>query len=492
MQTFQFVLIAIYTGSLIYITAFAIIQLRLLQAYRKYKTQKAVFPALGEGDHYPVVTIQLPIFNEVYVVDRLIDNICRMDYPREKLEIQVLDDSTDETVECAARKVAHYREQGIDIVHLHRTDRKGYKAGALREGTAVCRGEFIAIFDADFLPNPDFLKKALPHFSSPQTGVVQTRWEHINEDYSLLTKLQAFQLNVHFTVEQAGRFASGHFLQFNGTAGIWRKTCIEDAGGWQSDTLTEDLDLSYRAQLRGWKIHYVEDIVCPAELPAEIHGLKSQQFRWMKGGAENSRKLLPIILRAKLPLDTKFHAVMHLLGSSIFLVIFGVALLSVPVLWAMEDLQLKATFLGFCLLGTLAVMSVFYEANNMMCWKRKHVPYRFLRFFLLFPLFMALSMGFSLHNSAAVIDGYLGRKSTFVRTPKFNLTGLRQEFLSNAYRIRNISTRNLLELMVCLYFAVAIAFGIYVEYYSFLLFHILLMTGFGLNLFYSVRHLSIK
>lgn len=492
MNTIQLLLIALYTGSLLYITIFSLLQLGLLKAYREHKKQKQILPPLNDEDDYPVVTVQLPIFNEMFVVDRLLDNITKLDYPKDKLEIQVLDDSTDETAGHAAQKVEFYKSQGFDIQHIHRTDRKGFKAGALREGMKTCKGEFIAIFDADFLPNSNFLKTSLPYFNSDKIGVVQTRWEHINEDYSFLTKLQAFQLNVHFTVEQAGRYAAGHFLQFNGTAGIWRKTCIDDAGGWQSDTLTEDLDLSYRAQLKGWKIRYVEDIICPAELPAEMHGLKSQQFRWMKGGAENSRKLLPIILKANLPLSTKFHAIMHLMGSGIFLVIFWVSLLSVPVLFAMDDLGLKATFLGFCLLGTLAVMSVFYEANNMMCWKEKNVKHKFWRFLLLFPTFMALSMGFSFHNSIAVIEGYMGKKSAFIRTPKFNLTTLKDKVFRNGYLIQQLTLRTWLEFFICLYFAFAIGLGFYIEYYSFLLFHFLLMLGFGLNFFYSLRHLSLK
>ncbi len=492
MDTIQIVLIFLYTGSLLYITLFSLLQLRLLQAYRKHKKNKIILSPLQDSDRHPMVTIQLPIFNEQFVIDRLLDNITQLDYPKDKMEIQVLDDSTDDTKQYAAEKVAFYRNQGYDITHIHRTDRKGYKAGALKEGTKICKGEFIAIFDADFLPHSDFLKKSIPYFNAPEIGVVQTRWEHINEDYSLLTKLQAFQLNVHFTVEQAGRCAAGHFLQFNGTAGIWRKSCIDDAGGWQSDTLTEDLDLSYRAQLKGWKIKYVEDIVCPAELPAEMYGLKSQQFRWMKGGAENSRKLLPIILKSKLPLATKFHAFMHLVSSGIFLVIFWVALISVPVLCAMDNLELKATFLGFCLLGTLAVMSVFYEANAMMCWKEKGTKHRFLRFLLLFPSFMALSMGFSFHNSIAVLEGYLGKKSAFIRTPKFNLITLKDQILNNNYLIQQITLKTWIEFFIFIYFAFAIGLGIYIEYYSFLLFHSLLMFGFGLNFFYSLRHLSFK
>lgn len=492
MNTLQVVLLALYTGSLLYITLFSLLQLKLLRAYKNSKNQNQDLHPLTDKDDLPLVTIQLPIFNEMYVVERLLDNITKLDYPKDKMEIQVLDDSTDESSLIASNKVNHYKELGFDIHYIHRTDRSGYKAGALKEGTKVCKGDFIAIFDADFLPRPDFLKKSMAYFNSPEIGVVQTRWEHINEDYSLLTKLQAFQLNVHFTVEQAGRNAAGHFLQFNGTAGIWRKACIDDAGGWHSDTLTEDLDLSYRAQLKGWKIKYAENISCPAELPAEMYGLKSQQFRWMKGGAENSRKLMPVILKSKLSMSTKFHALMHLVSSGIFLMIFWVALLSVPVLIIMDDLGLKATFLGFCLLGTLAVMSVFYEANNMMCWKEKNVKYKFLRFMHLFPAFMALSMGFSFHNSIAVIEGYLGKKSAFIRTPKFNLTSIKDKLIGQNNQFHQINFKTWIEFLICLYFAFAIGLGFYLEYYSFLVFHSLLMLGFGLNFFYSLRHLSFK
>jgi cellulose synthase/poly-beta-1,6-N-acetylglucosamine synthase-like glycosyltransferase len=467
MDKFQILIISVYTLCLLYITIFSLLQLNLLKAYRKQKKDKQTIEPLKPSDDHPHVTVQLPVYNELYVVERLLDNIVKLDYPKDRLEIQVLDDSTDETTFIAKRKVDQFKLQGFDIHYIHRTDRSGFKAGALREGTKICKGEFIAIFDADFLPESDFLKRALPYFSDAETGVVQTRWEHINENYSLLTKLQAFQLNVHFTVEQAGRCAAGHFLQFNGTAGIWRRSTIDDAGGWQTDTLTEDLDLSYRAQLRGWKIKYVEDISCPAELPAEMYGLKSQQFRWMKGGAENSRKLLPIILKSNLSIATKFHAFMHLVSSGIFLIIFWVALISVPVLFSMDDMGLKATFLGFCLLGTLAVMSVFYEANNMMCWKEKKIKRRFLRFLILFPTFMAISMGFSFHNSIAVLEGYFGKKSAFIRTPKFDVGILKDRLISNTYLLQKISFKTWVEAFICLYFIFAIALGFYLEYYSF-------------------------
>ncbi len=468
------------------------LQLNLLKAYRKHKKDKVILAPLSDKDEHPFVTIQLPIYNELYVVDRLLDNITKFDYPKDKYEIQVLDDSTDETAKHAAMKVEAFQKQGYNIYHLHRVNRTGFKAGALKEGMKTAKGEFIAIFDADFLPKPDFLKRSLPYFHDQRVGVVQSRWEHINEDYSLLTKLQAFQLNVHFTVEQAGRCEAGHFLQFNGTAGIWRTRAIEDAGGWHSDTLTEDLDLSYRAQMKGWKVKYVEDITCPAELPADMHSWKSQQFRWMKGGAENSRKLIPFILNSDLPLNTKFHACMHLMASSIFLIIFWAGLISVAVLYAMDDLNLKATFLGFCLLGTLSVMALFYEANNMTCWKEKPTALKLWRFMVLFPLFTALSMGLSLHNTIAVIQGWIGKKSAFIRTPKFNIQCMTDSIKGNNYLSQKINWTTWLEALIFLYFLFAIGLGFYLEYYSFLLFHILLMVGFGLNCIYSLLHLRAK
>jgi cellulose synthase/poly-beta-1,6-N-acetylglucosamine synthase-like glycosyltransferase len=276
----------IYVLALTYITVYCLMQLNLLYHYKRYhsKNNASEIPRAENDENLPYVTIQLPIFNEMYVVERLIDNIVQFDYPKSKFEIHVLDDSTDETVEITRKKVEEYKAKGFNIEQICRTDRIGYKAGALKEATKKAKGEFIAIFDADFLPRPDFLRSTIPQFNDPKVGVVQTRWEHINQDYSILTRLQALQLNVHFTVEQQGRRAGNYFLQFNGTAGVWRKETIDDAGGWEADTLTEDLDLSIRAQLKGWEIVYLEKFGSPAELPAEMNGLKSQQFRWMKGG----------------------------------------------------------------------------------------------------------------------------------------------------------------------------------------------------------------
>jgi len=336
LEIFGYIILAVYCGALVYITVFCLMQLQLLWIYRRIDT-------IGElrsdnGSSYPIVTIQLPVFNELYVVERLIDNICALDYPSDKLQIQVLDDSTDETLDLTQKKVDEYQDKGFDIQLIHRKDRTGYKAGALANGMKTARGEFIAIFDADFMPNKDFLLRTLPYFADSKVGVVQTRWEHLNRDYSLITKLQAFQLNVHFTIEQSGRQAADYLLQFNGTAGVWRAKAIEDAGGWEADTLTEDLDLSYRAQLKGWSIKYLEDVGSPAELPAEMNGLKSQQFRWMKGGAETARKMIPSVWRSPLSFSKKMHATIHLLSSTIFVFVFVIGVFSVPLTFLIKPL----------------------------------------------------------------------------------------------------------------------------------------------------------
>jgi len=319
MAVLYYILLAIYSFVLLYITVYCVMQFQLLYHYNRNRRVRENSIKTLNGSYLPFVTVQLPVFNELHVVERLIEKICAFDYPSDRIEIQVLDDSTDETADIARKKVAYYREKGVQIQHLHRENRVGYKAGALHDALPLAKGELIAIFDADFLPRVDFLKKTIPYFEDREVGVVQTRWEHINQSYSLITELQALQLNVHFTVEQGGREAGDFMLQFNGTAGIWRRSAIEDAGGWEADTLTEDLDLSYRAQLKGWKIKYREEIGSPAELPVEMNGFKSQQFRWMKGGAETARKILPKVWRSALSFNQKLQATIHLLGSTIFI-----------------------------------------------------------------------------------------------------------------------------------------------------------------------------
>jgi cellulose synthase/poly-beta-1,6-N-acetylglucosamine synthase-like glycosyltransferase len=457
------------------ILIYNLLQLNLLFHYLGKK--KAVPPQPLAPDALPMVTVQLPLYNEPYVAERLIDNIAAMEYPRDRLEVQILDDSTDATTELCEKKAAFYRNQGFDILVIHRTDRTGFKAGALAEGLLRAKGEFVAVFDADFLPNPQFLNNTVPYFQDEKVGVVQTRWTHLNDDYSLFTKLQALQLNVHFTIEQMGRKAGRHFLQFNGTAGIWRKRTIDDAGGWKADTLTEDLDLSYRAQLKHWEIVYLENVEAPAELPVEMNGIKSQQFRWMKGGAENARRLTPIILKSDLNLTTKLHAVAHLFNSSIFVAVLMIALASVALLPFLDDLAIDSRYLGLSLLGLFGVAAVYFYANiNLL--PRPLSCRKVLALIVYFPLLLIMSMGLSLHNSVAVIEGYLGVKSSFVRTPKYNIVGRVRRRMDNAQK-NPISNTLILEGLLTLTFAAALLMSVHIKDYSFFIFHLMLALGFG-------------
>jgi cellulose synthase/poly-beta-1,6-N-acetylglucosamine synthase-like glycosyltransferase len=491
MQLIAYIIIGIYTVALIYVTLYCLVQFHLLIKYGKGRKHLNQPPRpLAYSDDLPDVTVQLPIYNEQFVVERLIDNIVKLDYPPDKLQIQVLDDSTDETSKACQAKVEFYQRQGINIVYCHRTHRDGYKAGALRDGLATASGRFIAIFDADFLPNPEFLLQTIPFFEDERIGVVQTRWEHLNVDYSLITQLQAFQLNVHFTVEQTGRQQGNYFLQFNGTAGVWRRETIEEAGGWAADTLTEDLDLSYRAQLKGWRIAYHQELASPAELPSEMNGLKSQQFRWMKGGAENARRLIPMILRSELSVIKKVHALSHLLSSSVFLVIFILAITSVPAMFLMSRVNIDMRLYWFFMIGFVTVGCVYFVANRDTTWKHEPGYKSILRFLILFPVFLSLSMGLSLHNSIAVIQGYLGKQTAFVRTPKFNIRQLQDTFKRGVYAVGNVSGVTIIEGLLAVYFLLAIIAGIQSGKTSFLIYHFMLMVGFGSIFIYSIKHLS--
>ena len=335
------ILMVIYSTALVLILLYSLSQLNLLFNYLSFRSNKQkegpLFD-LSDPKQVPYVTIQLPVFNELYVMERLLESVCNIDYPKDRLEIQVLDDSNDESVEIAAKKIKELSAQGHNINHVFRDSREGFKAGALKYGLTLAKGEYIAIFDADFLPSKDWLKKTVPYFKNSEIGVVQTRWGHINRDYSILTRVQAFALDAHFTLEQVGRNSKEHFINFNGTAGIWRKECILDAGNWEGDTLTEDLDLSYRAQLKNWKFKYLEEVETPAELPVVISAIRSQQFRWNKGGAENFRKMIRKVFASKhVPLKTRLHAGMHLLNSTMFLNVLIVALLSIPMLYIKNE-----------------------------------------------------------------------------------------------------------------------------------------------------------
>jgi len=484
-----YTLLAVYAIALTYITLYCLMQFHLLFHYQRTRKKVATETALDlSADDVPFVTIQLPIFNELYVTERLIDNITKFDYPKDRYEIHVLDDSTDETLEISRRKVEEYKAKGFNIDLIRRPDRVGYKAGALKYGMQYAKGDFIAIFDADFLPNADFLRKTMPYFRDEKIGVVQTRWEHINENYSLLTRLQAFQLNVHFTVEQRGREAGSYLLQFNGTAGVWRRETIDSAGGWEADTLTEDLDLSYRAQLKGWKIAFREDIGSPAELPAEMNGLKSQQFRWMKGGAETAKKMLPTVWDSDMPFWKKIHASMHLMASSVFLCVFVMGVFSVPILFFINPLGIDSRYFGVFLLSLVSIILVYYVANVDQEWKEGSKLWLIIKFIFIFPIFLALSMGLSLHNSVAVIQGYLGRKSAFIRTPKFDIKGISDSFKKEKYQAKKISSVTIWEGLLSIYFFAGVIAAFYVQDKTFLMLHILLTVGYGATFFYTLKH----
>ncbi len=484
----QFIL-SLYALSLLLLFAYNLGQLSLIVIYlRSGRKRQAATVATAPVDWatLPTVTVQLPLYNELYVVERLIDAVAALNYPTDKLEIQVLDDSTDESIELSTRKVADYQKLGLPIQLIRRPDRVGFKAGALAYGLDRAMGEFVAIFDADFVPDPDFLLKTVPHFANPDIGIVQTRWTHLNEDYSLLTQLQAFGLNAHFFIEQSGRNAAGFFMNFNGTAGVWRKQAIYDAGGWSSDTLTEDLDLSYRAQLKGWKFVYREDIGSPAELPVAMVALKSQQYRWMKGAAECARRLMMSVLRSpNVPVVHKLHAFFHLFSSSTFLLVFALSVLSVPVLYirSLHPEWAMVYFLINFFQCNLIILLLFY---GIPFW-RSRTQSR-----LLFPWYFlsysSLMMGLSLHNAIAVIEGYIGRKTPFVRTPKFNVQKGSDTWRTNVYIASGFPWMTLLEGGMLLYFIGGIALGIYLNDYRMLFFHGMLTAGFGMVFVYSLLH----
>src|SRR5579864_1522335 len=411
----------------------------LVYLYMKHRDrQPRLLPPLAAP---PVVTIQLPLFNEMYVVDRLIAAVCAIEHPRELLEIQVLDDSTDETRELAELAVRRFVAQGVDIKYFHRTDRVGFKAGALEAGLKVARGEFIAIFDADFIPTADFLTKLMPHFGHEKVAMVQARWGHINEDYSLLTRIQAILLDGHFILEHGGRNRGGRFFNFNGTAGIWRRTAIDDAGGWQHDTLTEDLDLSYRAQLRGWRFVFVPDVIAPAEVPVEMNAFKSQQHRWAKGSIQTCRKLLPQILRAKIPLATKAEAFFHLTANFNYPFMCVLSILMFPAMVIRYNMGWYEMLLIDVPLFFAATFSVcnFY----MVCQREIHRDWiariRYL------PFLMSIGIGLSINNSRAVFEALFNKQSDFARTPKYHIEGAADEWIGKKYH-QTVAVQPLIEL----------------------------------------------
>jgi cellulose synthase/poly-beta-1,6-N-acetylglucosamine synthase-like glycosyltransferase len=422
----------------------------------------------------PRVTVQLPLYNEMYVADRLLDSVTRIRYPKELLEIQVLDDSNDETTELARAAVERYRQQGFDIHYLHRAERTGFKAGALDVGLRAARGEFVLIFDADFVAPPEILESTLGHFSDPGVGMVQARWGHVNRDYSLLTQVQSVLLDGHFILEHGGRNRAGRFFNFNGTAGIWRREAIADAGGWQHDTLTEDLDLSYRAQLRGWRFVFVQDVVSPAEIPVEMNAFKNQQHRWAKGSIQTCRKLLPRILASDLPLRIKAEAAFHLTANLAHPLMVLLSLLMFPAMVIRYDMGLYEMlivdvplFIG----ATMSVCSFYSLSQREIFGDRWRTRLKYL------PAVLSVGIGLCVNNAKAVLEGLFGHESEFVRTPKHRVESRAEDWKTRRYR-GSLSFVPFVELGFAVYFTAMTYYAVTNGIFGTLPFVLLFQTGF--------------
>lgn len=436
------ILIAFYIVTALLLAVYAFNSWLLTALFLKHR--RNALPLSPAVEALPTVTVQLPIYNEALVVRRLIDAVARLDYPPHLLQIQVLDDSTDETTEFALAAVAEYRQRGCNIELLRRVDRTGFKAGALKHGLQTAWGEFIAIFDADFVPQPDFLKQTIPHLTAnPQVGFVQTRWGHLNRDYSLLTAAQALALDGHFVVEQTARNQSGLMINFNGTAGVWRRTCIEAAGGWQGDTISEDFDLSYRAQLAGWRCLFLPHVVAPAEIPPQLAAFKRQQFRWAKGSIQCLKKLGWRVFLAPLPWPVKLQALIHLSSYLVHPLMVILALITPILMWtnATTHIHFPLIYLSLVSLGPPLMYAVAQIALNPTTWGRN---YRAM------PLLILLGSGIALSNTKAVLEAFLGVGNVFRRTPKFNLTTMNDQWQTSAYRLA-VDGLALAELALSLY-----------------------------------------
>lgn len=464
-------LLAAYFGILLLLTLYGVHRWYLIWLFHRNRDRAHRPPSRFAT--LPRLTVQLPIYNEMYVATRLVDAVCALDYPRDRLEIQVLDDSTDETAALLAENVRRRRDEGFDIVHLRRSRREGFKAGALQAGLRRARGELVAIFDADFVPASNFARRLVHHFTDPRVGMVQARWGHLNPDHSPLTRVQSLFLDGHFVIEHTARNRSGCFFNFNGTAGIWRKQCIEDAGGWQHDTLTEDLDLSYRAQMKGWRFVFAPDHVAPAELPVEMGAFKSQQHRWAKGSIQTARKLLPRILASPLPVRVKLEATVHLTANLGYVLMVCLALLVVPSIWLRADISpwvIVLVDLPLFALSSLSVAAFYVVAQGRALGSRKGI----LRWV---PFLMAIGIGLSINNTRAVIEALRGRDSAFLRTPKYNLAR-GQRASTRRYR-GGTNADTWIELALGLYFAGATGLAMAAGWWAAVPFLLLFEIGYG-------------
>jgi cellulose synthase/poly-beta-1,6-N-acetylglucosamine synthase-like glycosyltransferase len=447
---------------------------RYVMAYLYHRHKYRLPTPLGRFDALPRVTIQLPIFNEMYVTERLIGAVAKMDYPRELLEVQVLDDSTDETQGIARACVDRHRADGLDIRYIHRTNRQGYKAGALEHGLAQAKGEFVAVFDADFVPEPDFLRRTIHFFTDPGIGMVQTRWGHLNRGYSALTQVQAILLDGHFVIEHTARNRSGRFFNFNGTAGIWRRTAIADGGGWQHDTLTEDLDLSYRAQLKGWRFVYLPHLVTQAEVPVEMNAFKSQQHRWAKGSIQTAMKLWPLLRRAELPKEVRREAFMHLTANLAYLLMIPLAILlpiTVVVRVSHGWYEVLLLDIPFFAAATLSVVA-FYATSQAEQGRSRWEQLKYL------PLVMSLGIGLSVNQARAVVEALMGYETGFTRTPKHGVKGAGESVARKRYKAA-VTFQPIVELALAAYMTYGVAYLIEREVYYSLPFLLLFQVGYA-------------
>ena len=490
-DSLQYLWLGIYLAALLTLFTYGVncyllmllYRLKRPQTIRQHSEIKKKFYRDYAAAGWPRVTIQLPIFNERYVVERLIESVCRFDYPRNLLEIQILDDSTDDTVDIAHALARQITDRGFDVQYLHRDDRTGFKAGALKEALKTAKGELLAIFDADFVPQPDFLKETIPYFIDPGVGMLQTRWGHINSGYSLLTRAQSIGIDGHFGVEQAARAWSGLFMNFNGTAGIWRRQTIIDAGGWQADTLTEDLDLSYRAQLRGWKLKFVPEVVCPAEVPVTINAFKSQQHRWAKGSIQTAKKNLGNLFRSDFPMPVKIQAFLHLTHYMVHPMMILVVLTSLPMLysqWFFDYLSLPVMTFTLLSLATFGPSSMYIFSQKIIYkdWKTR-IKY--------LPFLICLGTGIAVNNTKAVLEALFNVKSGFVRTPKYGIHRPQDTWRGKQYSIP-LGALSILEFVLGLYSLCGLFMFLLFSKYLVSPFLLIYTTGFFYVFFVSVKH----
>ena len=481
-NTFDTALLIPYFIVMVILAFYGIHRYQLVWLYYRNRKNEARWsepPARFAEEELPFVTIQLPIFNEQFVIDRLVEACCRLNYPRDRFEIQVLDDSTDETCVVAQDIVDRYAAgfgdlQPQPIVYLHRTNRHGYKAGALDAGLQVARGEFVAIFDADFVPPPEWIMQVIHHFAEPGVGMVQTRWTHLNRNYSFLTQVEAILLDGHFVLEHGGRSRAGVFFNFNGTAGMWRRRVIGEAGGWQHDTLTEDTDLSYRAQLIGWKFKYLQDVECPAELPIEMTAFKTQQARWAKGLIQTGKKILPRVLASDVSWHPKLEAWYHLTANISYplMIVLSTLLMPAMIIRSWQGyLQMLLIDLPLFMASTMSVSSFYLVSQKEL------YPKTWAKTILYVPFLMALGVGLTITNTKAVIEALFGVQSAFARTPKYRVEKKGERSQAKKYRKR-LGIVPWIELALGCYFAATVWYAVSTENYFTVPFLLLFVLGY--------------